>query len=301
MPPPRAFPTTRQPLFVAQRLDSPEFRTVLSPERQGALGNNLDTAHDDGLVSGYDDYRPRSRRSEAASVKLGRGDSAGGGIVDGDRIGCLKPSTSREEEETTLGPFWPGPLFLRGFVDAVLEEVRLSQKSDWKSLEIVSTLPASADVRTTISPKAFVETPGPSKASNRGKECIKAGQDLSSNAEKDGGKTLQVTPLASTTITAETPLVLASRGQLVFLLDTIARELVDCPLFYSLADVAARVDARGRRTPRGDGWGQDGSSGGKMSALPREEVVWVRIPFAQNGTGKQGSARAFVKLGGRVA
>ncbi|CAN0218696.1 unnamed protein product, partial [Ectocarpus sp. 4 AP-2014] len=135
------------------------------------------------------------------------GNGSGGherGSEEAPQEGCL-----------TLGPFWPGPLFHPGFVGDVLEEVYRS----------TAAAAAAAAARTTTSTPPSIPreegaglTPPPSSP-------LPGPNDRPSRTPRAAPSTL--------------PLSLASRGQLVFLLEGLSGELPDCPLYYSLPDVAA--------------------------------------------------------------
>lgn len=71
---------------------------------------------------------------------------------------------------------------------------------------------------------------------------------------------------------------LTSRRQLIFLLEALSKELLDCPLFYSLTDVA---DYRGGGHKKKSRWSFNGEGGGKrrggrmVTPLPNVEAVRV--------------------------
>lgn len=88
-------------------------------------------------------------------------------------------------------------------------------------------------------------------------------------------------PTPPTTTSDDEPLKLSSRRQLIFLLEALEGELVDCPLFYSLTDVAGFAGgwqgARGKGLYESGAKGRGGGGGRGGVPLPSVDSVRVRI------------------------
>lgn len=103
----------------------------------------------------------------------------------------------------------------------------------------------------------------------------KKGAEAGARRSDSASGTCQLTSTAS-----KEPLTLSSRRQLIFLLEAVTGELADCPLFYSLTDVA---DYRGWGRKKnswsfsGNGEGGGRRRGGRRGTpLPSVEDVRVR-------------------------
>ncbi|CAM9840491.1 unnamed protein product, partial [Scytosiphon promiscuus] len=175
----------------------------------------------DGLEDGPDmGVETDTDKKKRSDTRIGpqEGDGRGRGLNPGT---SSTGNADSREEGLALGPFWPGRLFDPGFVDDVLAEIYRSSASP-------AAAPAPAPAPAPIPPPAGVAT---------GRSSSLAG---SAGADR------------------EAPLALSTKGQLVFLLEALSEELPDCPLFYSLPDVALSC-GEGARTGDGCGWGGGGA------------------------------------------
>lgn len=304
---PSPHPVPSAPLTVTQRLDSPEF-CVVESSLPGVTPPK--TSRETGTEN-----TPEKRIAQSdlrvGLDKSGQGDAAGqcdghisirgeAGVVNSDEDNGRGCSTLvRDEGCVALGPFWAGPLFHPRFLAAVLGEVRRSRSEREKQKEAaVSGSPLSAPAREQESATAGALFPPPGTTSRgSGVASIVAANETSSGGRGtatagvgdsgicDGGSSATGVPATSATSGGPPTLMLASRRQLVFLLAALAGELVDCPLFYALPDVAAHAAGAGSgRFCRVGGRRRKGRGG---FPLPSVDVVRVRrwIVQVEEGAG----------------
>ncbi|CAN0305089.1 unnamed protein product, partial [Laminaria digitata] len=117
-----------------------------------------------------------------------------------------------------------------------------------------------------------------SASEEKGKKTAEKGAEVKPRRKGDGS-TPGTFPTSSTTAT-ET-VTLSSRAQLIFLLEALSEELVDCPLFYSLKDVADYRGGGNRKRSSwsfsGEGRGRRRGGGRRVTPMPNVEAVRARL------------------------